>query len=536
MKIGVRISTLDFKKYSVICFCLLLIGGEVYCQESSTALENRPNIIMIVADDLGFSDLGCYGGEIKTPHLDKMAAEGIQFSQFYNSGVCTISRATMLTGLYARNEGDYLKDNMVTIAEVLNSNGYSTIMSGKWHLGNALPNRPVDRGFEDYYGPLTGSANYFDPTLGYATFYLNTKGQFYHNEEQITEVREDFYLTDALTDYSIQEIKKCVSGNKPFFLHLAYNAPHFPLQALPEDILKYKGVYDSGYQIWRKNRYEKLLDMGLISPDWKLPDPDSKKGDFRYDLPIVPWNDVVNQMYEAKKMEVYAAMVDRMDQNIGRLMETLKKAGIDDNTMIIFFSDNGGCASMPIEDELGDYFQYHLGKEIGSKNTWEFCGPGWATVQSSPFRRYKVWTYEGGISTPMIVRWKGKITSHSRTDQPSHIVDIFPTLLDVANISYPVEFKGNRILDLEGESLSSILFKESSEKLEQREIGWGLFGNRAYRKGKWKIVWGVTTEKWELYNMNKDRTETIDLSERYPKIVNDLKKKWKSWAKRCGLI
>jgi arylsulfatase len=540
MKIDVPIPQFSIWRNSLgkLLFIVILIccGRPVFSQNESANTDKRPNIIMIVADDLGFSDLGCYGGEINTPNLDKMAAAGMQFSQFYNSGVCTVSRATMLTGLYARHKGSYLKDNMVTIAEAFKSSGYSTIMSGKWHLGNAKPNRPIDRGFQDYYGPMAGSANYFDPTLGYASFYSNAKGQFYHNDDQITEVGEDFYITDALTDFSIQQIEKCVGENKPFFLHLAYNAPHFPLQALPEDIIKYKGVYDSGYQVLRKNRYKRMVELGLISPDWKLPDPDSKTGDFRYDLPVLPWDEVVNQMYETKKMEVYAAMVDRMDQNIGRILKVLKKAGIEDNTLIMFFSDNGGCASMPLEEEMSGYYQYHMGKEVGSKYTWDFCGPGWATVQSSPFRRYKVWTYEGGIATPMIVRWKGKIRPNSSTNQPSHIVDIFPTLLDITKIAYPEEYKGNEISDLEGESFSSVLFQEENKKLEQREIGWGLFGNRAYRKGKWKIVWGVNTEKWELYDMEKDRTETTDLSESYPEIVDDLRKQWKIWAQNCSLI
>lgn len=496
--------------------------------------EKRPNIIMIVADDLGFADLGCYGGEINTPNLDKMAAEGMRFKQFYNCAVCNVSRVAMLTGVHPRfKPGGLLKGNMLTAAEVLREAGYSTAMSGKWHLGGE-PTRPIDRGFDEYYGSMIGAVNHFDPSAPDPPFvnHAGPKQPFVHNSTPITGVAENYYATDAITDHSIEQILKFAKQNKPFFLHLAHFAPHYPMQAFPSDIEKYRGKYDDGYLVLREKRHRRMVDLGLISAKWKLPDPDRKLGNWRYDLKVDSWDSVRDKKWEIEKMEVYAAMVDRMDQNVGRLMQALKETGIDDNTIVIFFSDNGGCASdIPSDSEkYAEYRAYNKGKKAGGKDSYIFCGPGWASAQSSPFRRYKTWTYEGGLSTPMIVRWKGKIKPNTVTNEVGHLIDLLPTFIDLAGAKYPSEYSGNKILPLEGTSLLPVLKGKSFKR--ERELGWFLYGSRAYRAGKWKLVWGVTAKKWELYDMESDRTETVDLSEKYPAIVNKLHNSWLEWAKR----
>jgi arylsulfatase len=504
-------------------------------RSSAPPEKNPPNIVMIVADDLGFADLGCYGGEINTPNLDKMAAEGMRFKQFYNCSVCYYSRAAMLTGVNPRfGNGSLLKDNMLTVAEVLKGRGYATAMSGKWHLGGGRSNRPIDRGFDEYYGSTIGAVNFFDPTEPDPPFVAHgsQKEAFVHNSQRIASVPDDYYVTDAITDHSIGQIKRFAKERKPFFLHLAHFAPHYPLHALPEDIAKYRGRYDEGYDVLRKRRHRRMIELGLIDSKWTLPEPDKKLGNWRYDLEVDAWASSEEKAWERSKMEVYAAMVDRMDQNIGRVMQTLKDTGIDDNTMVVFFSDNGGCASdiTPESPEYETYRNFNRGKMIGTKDSYVFCGPGWATAQSAPFRRYKTWTYEGGISTPMIVRWNGKIKPNSITNEVGHLIDLLPTFMEIAGAKYPDKHRDVETLSLEGVSLLPIL-KGGSFKNE-RELGWYVFGSNAYRVGRWKLVWGITAKEWELYDMEADRTETYNLAKKHPKIVKKLTDAWQRWAER----
>lgn len=503
---------------------------------NSTKANNKklPNIILIVADDLGFADLGCYGGEINTPNLDKLAAEGMRFKQFFNCAVCNISRVAMLTGVHPRfSSGGLLKNNMMTVAEVLKNAGYATAMSGKWHLGGEHT-KPISRGFDEYYGSMIGAVNFFDPSLPDPSFvnHAGPKEPFVHNAAPIKSVKENYYVTDVITDHSIEQIKKFAKEGKPFFLHLAHFAPHYPMQALPEDIAKYRGKYDEGYLVLRERRQRKMIQLGIIEKKWTLPDPDKKLGNWRYDLAVDSWDSIEDKKWEVEKMEVYAAMVDRMDQSIGRLMKTLKETGIDDNTLIVFFSDNGGCASdiTPDAEKYGEYRAYNKGKTAGAKDSYILCGAGWATAQSSPFRRYKTWTYEGGITTPMIVRWKGKIKPNSMTNEIGHLIDLLPTFMEATGATYPAEFNGNKTLPLEGTSLMSVLKGKKHSK--ERELGWFLYGSRAYRVGKWKLVWGVTAKKWELYDMEADRTEVNDLSAKYPEMVKKLSESWQNWAER----
>lgn len=517
------------------------------------AMPARPNIIVIVADDLGFSDVGCYGAEIQTPNIDRLATEGLRLTQFYNNAVCAASRASILTGLYprfgqvrdnqlvtltddslerrAQQRGGILRSNMVTIAEVLQQAGYATVMSGKWDLGGYSPTRPIDRGFQEFYGVMVGAVNHFDPTLPDPPG-INHGGPpqpFVHNATPVTSVPKDFYDTDAFVDHAVGQIRQLSKGDRPYFLHLAFTAPHYPMQARPEDIARYKGYYRDGYGVLRQERYRRLVELKLISEKWKLPPPDRKLGDASYDIEPAPWNSLADHEWESAKMEVYAAMVDRMDQGIGRIMATLKETGTDENTLVIFFSDNGGCAS---EYSEAAYHAYKEGLPPGTrKDSYFLCGPGWATVQSSPFRRFKTWTYEGGISTPMIVRWPaGHVRKGIDTQTVGHVVDIMPTLLDVAGTNYPARFAGNEILPAEGISLKPALVDGMISA--DREFGWYLYGNRAYRSGKWKIVWGVTAKRWELYDLDADRTETNDLAVQHPEIVRRLTASWRTWAQR----
>ena len=492
---------------------------------------NRPNIVLIVADDLGFSDLGCYGGEIKTPHLDRLAAQGVRFTQFYNCAVCNASRAAMLTGVHPRfGKGGFLRSNMVTAAEVLRGAGYATAMSGKWHLGGH-PTSPIERGFQEYYGVMIGAVNYFDPNRPDPPGMKHSGPPlpFVHNAEPVKSVPADYYATDAFTDHAVAQIQSFARNQQPFFLHLAYTAPHYPLQARAEDIAKYRGRYREGYTVLREQRYRRLIELGLIARRCQLPVPDRKQSDWRYDVEPDAWADV-DQAWEAAKMEVYAAMVDRMDQGIGRVLAALKEAAVEDNTLVIFFSDNGGCGSRSSATAQQDFL---AGKPAGDIDSYILGGPGWATVQSSPFRRYKTWTYEGGISTPMIVRWPGQVKSGSITRYVTHLVDLLPTFLEVSGAEYPRQFAGNATLPLEGKSLMPILRGEGVAA--PRELGWQLYGSRAYRRGRWKIVWGVAATKWELYDMESDRTETHDLAAEQPNLVKKLSSQWREWASRSEL-
>ena len=492
------------------------------------AEDAQPNILMIVADDLGFSDLGCYGGEIETPHLDKLASEGMRFTQFYNCAVCNATRISVMTGQHPHfGKKTLWRSGMVSVAEVPQNAGYATSMSGKWHLGGE-PTRPIDRGFQEYYGVMIGAVNYFDPNQPDPPpmKHSGPAQPFVHNVEPVTQVPPDYYATDAFTAHAVDQIKTAMAQKKPFFLHLAYTAPHYPLQAQPEDIAKYRGRYREGYTTLRQQRYQRLLELGLIPKGTQLPEPDAKTSDFRYDVQPTPW-ETVDQEWEAAKMEVYAAMVDRMDQGIGRVLSTLRELQIEDNTLVIFFSDNGGCAS---NSSKAAQLAYHAGNPIGDKDSYILCGPGWATAQSSPFRRYKTWTYEGGISTPMIVRWPGRVKAGSVARYVTHTVDLMPTFIELSGASYPARIREQETLPLVGKSLVPILTATGQQ--QPRELGWELYGSRAYRHGRWKIVWGVSTQVWELYDMVEDRTETHDLAEQRPDLVRKLSAAWQVWARQ----
>lgn len=525
---------------------LLLMSTPVNAETNGKPL--RPNVVLILADDLGFSDLGCYGGEIETPNLDRLAGEGMRFTQFYNCGVCRTTRAALLTGVHPRrrNRARLLHPDMVTIAEVLKGAGYQTSLTGKWHFPQkdiGFPiYKPTDRGFDKYFGIANGCCNYFDPAMAFPDF---DKGvppwPFLQDGKEVADFPEYFYATDAFTDHAISQIEafspKAISGEAPFFLHLCYTAPHYPLHAKPEDIEKYKGRYDDGYFVMREKRHERLIDLGLIDAKAGLSKDDPQLGDFRYDYAITPWEEVIDLDREKRRMEVYAAMVDSMDQGIGRVMKALKANGTADNTLVIFLSDNGGCAShVGYSDEEQRRKHANYNQELpGSAETFDYVGPGWGWAQNSPFRRHKVWTYEGGIATPMIAHWPGRVEAGTMTPDIGHVVDFMPTLMELSGATFPSERDGVKVLAPEGKSLLPVISgKGFSEKENSRTLYWGLYGNRAVRQGKWKMVWGATARKWELYNLKVDRTEMLDVIEKHPNQAGRMEKAWLRWAKKTG--
>ena len=517
-------------KGRLLCGVLLLLSITGFAQDRSM----RPNIILIVADDLGFSDLGCYGGEIETPHLDRLASEGLRFTQFYNSAVCVTTRAGLYTGLYPRfGKGGLLRPEMTTLGSVLQKAGYRTAMTGKWHLGDRAPKRPVDRGFEEYYGLLSGCSSFFNPAKPDPVFYNGGKVRpFAHNDRAITEFPEDYYATDAFTDHAIETVKRFAESDDPFFINLNYTAPHFPLHALPEDIEKYRGKYRDGYEALRKSRYQRLFELGIFTDRETvlLSEVDRKNSDFRYDYEVVPWEklDESTRAREEARMEVYAAMVDRLDQGIGRLLAALEESGEAGNTIVFFFSDNGGCASWPTGAREPGFFEYNRDIPVGDPRGYEFVGKAWGWAQNSPFRRHKVWSFEGGICTPMIVRWPGRIKSGSITRQPGHVIDFMPTLMELAGADYPESSP-----PIEGRSLVPILRGEQREQPEF--LAWSLYGNHAWREGDWKIVWDTSIDRWLLFDLESDRSETRDLAKVHPDRVKEMAKRWNDWAVKCGV-
>lgn len=500
------------------------------------AKTGRPNIVLIMADDMGFSDLGCYGSEISTPNLNRLAAGGIRFRNFYNAARCCPTRASLLTGLYPHQAGvghmnenrgtpayqGYLNRSCVTIAEAMKGSGYHTYMAGKWHVGLREGHWPNDRGFDEFFGMLSGATNYFKPA---------PMARLCRNRERV-EAGPGFYTTDAFTDHAIQFIR---DGRKkdhdPFFLYLAFNAPHWPLHARPDDIARYEDRYLGGWEELREERYERQLELGMIDPRWKLT---------RRDRGAPPWKMLspARKRMMAHKMAVYAAMVDRVDQNVGRLLETLRDLGIDDNTLVMFLSDNGAChESGPFGwESIPGYapFWKTAGKEIGSAESFASYGRSWSNASNTPFRLHKHWTNEGGISTPLIANWPGVIRTKGQiTDQVGHIIDIMATCVDAAGAKYPETHNGEAITPLEGKSLTPV-FKTGAREGHQA-IFWEHEGNRAVRSGKWKLV-SDYPGPWQLYDMESDRTEIHNLARRDRGRVKSMAEAHRAWADRVGVM
>jgi arylsulfatase A-like enzyme len=488
----------------------------------------RPNLVILLADDMGFSDVGCYGGEIATPHIDRLAAKGLRFTQFYNAGRCCPTRASLLTGLYPHQAGvghmtqdrgapgyrGFLNDRCVTLAEVLRGAGYVTAMTGKWHVGDRDRSLwPLQRGFDRFYGVPEGGGFYFKVKKGRTV--VSGNDALYSAEKQTPD---GWYSTDAWTDQGIRFIDEALAAKKPFFLYLAHNAPHFPLQAPPADIARWRGKFREGWDVLRERRYRRQIEMGLIDKAWPLsPRP----------VPVRAW-DVLSDPEKDRFdliMAIYAAVMERMDRSVGRLVEALDRRGALDNTLLVFLSDNGGNA------ESGPNGKTAGPSEPGSADSDVFCGQSWATLMNTPFRRYKHYNHEGGIATPLVVHWPARIrTPGEFRRQPGHIVDLMATCVDVAGAAYPAEFNGKPILPMEGRSLVPAF---DDKPIARDALFWEHEGNAAVRAGDWKLVRLGRGGAWELYDLKTDRTELTDLAAKEPARARDLAAAWDAWAARA---
>ena len=516
----------------------------VSCTSATAMLTpRRPNILLILADDLGFSDIGCYGSEIETPNLDRLARRGVRFTQFYNTARCCPTRASLLTGLYPHQAGvghmvdtgrpDYpgyrgdLSPRCVTTAEVLRSAGYRTFMCGKWHVtpvSESKHNWPLQRGFQRFYGTIHGAGSYYDPVS-------LTEGN-----EPAKPDRSDYYYTDALAERAVQYIREMAGKTEPFFLYLAFTAPHWPLHARETDVARYLGLYKQGWDALRQERYRRMVELGIIERRWQLAPRD----------PRAPaWDEAPHKEWQVRRMAVYAAMVHAMDRAIGRVLEALERSGAYEDTLIMFLSDNGGCA-----EELGPKAQgLHIprltrdGRPVrvgnlpevmpGPEDTYQSYGLAWANLSNTPFRLYKHWVHEGGIATPFIVHWPRRIRRAGIViHQAAHIIDVMPTCLDAAGAKYPSERQGTPVLPLEGVSLLPLITGEGA--LDERTLYWEHEGNRAVRQGPWKLV-SRHPGNWELYDMEADRTETNDVAARHPDRVREMAALYEKWAARCGV-
>ena len=530
------------------------------CSTSSQTegAAKRPNIIVTMADDMGFSDIGCYGGEINTPVLDSLAANGLRFRSFYNYARCCPTRASLVTGLYPHQAGvghmmsEFRKDgepipsymgnlnkSCVTFAEVLKSAGYTTLMSGKWHVTPAegsggkvdRSNWPMQRGFDKFFGTIHGAGSFYDPAS-------LTRG----NEPE--DPGPDFYYTTAIGDNASQFIGEALDENPdaPFFLYMPFTSPHWPLHAPEEAIAKYKGRYDMGWDALREERLQRMREMGVLDKTAGMSDRDPSQ---------VPWEEAPDKEWQARRMEVYAAQIELMDEAIGQVVDTLQERGELDNTLILFLADNGGCAEearetwkalhIPTETYAGEPVAVGNNPEImpGAEEDYQSYGIPWANVSNTPFRYYKHYVHEGGIASPLVACWPAGITSKGGwTDHVGHLIDIMATCVDVGGATYPETYGGNAIQPMEGTSLSPV-FTGDSAKGHPEGLYWEHEGNRAVRSGNWKLVskWSEPEDgRWELYDLEQDRSELNDLAAEMPDKVAELVGMWDAWAERVGVI
>ena len=500
--------------------------------------EQRPNIILIMADDMGYSDIGSYGGEINTPNLDRLAAEGIRFKEFYNNSICAPTRASLITGQYPHRAGvgyfdvdlgipayqGFLNKQSLTFGEVLRSAGYSTLLSGKWHVGNDSLAWPNQRGFDQFYGIIGGGANYFND------YPMPLNGREYpvkliENNQRLKPAPDSYYFTDEITNHSIQFLDQQNKTGKPFFLYVAYTAPHWPLHALPEDIAKYKGKFDKGWDALRNERHAKQKKLGIIPEDSKIADHD--------DIPA--WDNLTydEQKLWTSRMEVYAAMIDRMDQGIGKILAKVKDLKKDDNTLVVFLSDNGAEGS---SYTLGSRGKRYNSGPVGTSGSFDYIYKNWAQVSNTPLRSYKNNMHEGGISTPFIAWYPKKIKGNAIVKGTGHLIDLAPTFYELAKAKYPANFNGMTTHSLVGTSLVPVLNGVAAEVNRNEPIFWERAGNKAVRKGKWKLVADFEKAKWELYNLETDRGETVDVAAQNPQVVRELAFDYQQWAARTGVV
>ncbi|MDB5015106.1 MAG: Arylsulfatase [Daejeonella sp.] len=541
---------------------LLLFVNNKSIAQTSALKKNKPNIIIILADDSGYSDLGCYGGEINTPNLDLLANGGLRMNSFYNASRCCPTRASLLTGLYPHTAGignmttdqkqpgyrGSLTSNTVTIAQLLKNEGYQTGMVGKWHISETQPlpdaekqlqwlnhkiqdkdfgdtlSYPTHKGFQKYYGNIWGVVDYFDPF------------SLVNGTTPVKNVPKDFYFTNAIGDSSAAYIREFSAKKAPFFMYVAFTAPHWPLQALEKDIKKYENTYKKGWEYIREQRYQKMIKLGLIDPE--------KVALSQFMFSQKEWGSNKDSVWDARAMAVHAAMVDCLDQNVGKLINELKRTGELENTLIMFLSDNGASAERPEifgpgfdrsgTTRNGEKISFPVNKDVlpGPQNTHAGIGPQWANVSCTPFRYWKSKEHEGGIATPFIAYWPKMIKAQKAVNNvPAHVIDLMATCLDISGAKYPGTFEGNTITPTPGKSLIPVFTGKIKDQLHD-ELFWEHNGAAALRQGDWKIVKVDAKEKWELYNLAEDRSETSNLAAKFPEKVNQMQLKWNQLANK----
>ncbi len=495
--------------------------GIVSCAEQAQA-PKAPNIVMIMADDMGYSDLGCYGGEIPTPNLDRLGHGGMRFTNHHTNNMCVPTRAALMAGIQSdlSVQKGVIHPGAATVAQSLQAAGYHTLMSGKWHLADSLedvPNMPCQKGFDRYFGMLFGSADYYQ-----------VYGLMRDNEHVPQECERDaFYLTNAISDNAVSFLEDAASREQPFFLYLAYTAAHWPLHAFPADIERHKGKYAEGWDVLRKRRHARMKELGVVNAAWPL----SPRND-----QVPAWEDAPDKDWQQRRMEVYAAQVEVMDQGIGRVLAEIERQGKLDNTLICFQIDNGGCHVEYTPDRKGDFLFETTrdgrpmqpgnlpGVMPGPEGTFQSYGYGWANASNTPFRMFKQYDHEGGIRTPLIAHWPGVIEPGSKSDALSHVVDLAPTFLEAAGANHPAD-----ALPFDGRSLLPV-FKGGARE-EPATLFWQWNHGRALRQGKWKIV-AADKGPWELYDVEADGTELNDLAEQMPGKVAEMEKAWNNWTTR----
>lgn len=495
-----------------------------------------PNILIIMADDMGYSDIGSYGSEISTPHLDALATNGLRFRHFYNAARCCPTRASLLTGVYPHEAGmgamvsdadsqpkfgpyqGYLNDSTLTIAELLRPAGYATYMVGKWHVGEKPEHWPRQRGFDRYFGLISGASSYYEIIKDQPR-----ARRMVLDDEEWTPPAKGFYMTDAFSDRATEFLANHFTekAEQPFLMYLAYTAPHWPLHALPEDIARYDGHYQSGWDSLRQQRYAKMQQIGAVDTSYTLSPWDST---------AESWSDVTNRTEWARRMQVYAAMIDRMDQGLGRVFETLQKNNAWDNTLILFLSDNGGCAEDISGRNLND-----PSVPIGERGSYVAYRKPWAVASNTPFRRYKQWTEEGGIATPLIAHWPAGIARQNAWVQPyAHVMDIMATCADLAQVPYPANYQGTTLKPLRGKSLLPLFAADSLAN--DRPLFWEHIGHQAMRQGRWKIVSHAPAYAWSLFDLTTDPTELRDVAAEYPKVTQQMATHYEVWADEVGVV
>lgn len=524
-----------------LCICFILQG----CTTTENAESSKqPNVLLIMADDMGYSDLGCYGGEINTPHLNQLASEGLRFTQFYNAARCCPTRASLLTGLSPHVAGmggmvngqptdspnayqGYLNEQCLTIAEALRPAGYRNYMVGKWHVGEFRPVFPLDRGFDQYYGLISGAMNYWNIGKGKSK---NVHRQFVEDTTNINdEVANGFYATSAYSNKAVEFINGHFDEHQdqPFFMYLAHQAPHWPLHAPDSMIAKYRGKYKNGWSQLRQERYQRMQAMGIIAKDQGLSPLDENTADWES---LSPGQKDTMDL----KMAIYAAQIELMDQGIGQVIQTLEAQGELDNTLIFFLSDNGAS---PESGALGRNFRPDLTGPIGSENSYHSYGSSWANASNTPYRKFKSYTFEGGFATPMIARWGAQIANpNTLSPAVGHIIDLMPTILDAGGASYPAQANDQTLHPLEGKSLLAVLKGETTQvRTDEEPIFWEHQENKAIRMGKWKLVKSKRVPEWKLFDLDKDRSELNDVAEQFPEIKAKLLATYQTWEQKVGV-